>query len=289
MVQSNNAKSKTSTSKKSNASSSSTAMPSETAKGKDNTNVILISILILVVFQLIVLFGLLISESDSIDSNMSDLESKITSIEDKVSAIDGFFAANVEGYGGNAPSGNTQTGSIDPSQIDIEGEPTKGNPDATVTIVEFSDYECPFCGRFYSQSYGQLVEEYIDTGKVKLVFKDFPLGFHQLAKPSSIAANCVLNQLGDEKYFEYHNTLFENQQTLSVDNLNKWAEELGVDTTEFETCINDPKVAQEVDEDLIEGTQLGVEGTPSFFINGNLIVGAQPYSVIKAAIEAELE
>jgi protein-disulfide isomerase len=234
-----------------------------------------------------------LSQGESIGSDVSSLEGKINSIEGKVSDIDNFFANNVEGYGSGAiPSqGNTappSNPSVDASELDLVGEPTLGSEDATVTVVEFSDYECPFCGRFYSESFGQLKEEYIDTGLVKFVFKDFPLSFHQNAKPASIAANCVQAQLGDEAYFEYHDVLFEGQTSLTASNLKTWAVDLGVNEAEYDSCIADPEMADEVDQDFAEGSSLGVSGTPSFFINGNLIVGAQPYSVIKQAIEAEL-
>ncbi len=258
-----------------------------------NKNTLLVATLILVVFQLIIMFGLIFS----FESKLGTAVDKIDSIDTKVSAIDNFFASNVDGYGSGSPSGSTGSANTGaPAEVDIVNEPTEGNPDAPVTIVEFSDYECPFCGKWYSESYALLKADYIDTGKVKFVYKDFPLSFHPSAKTSAIAANCVLEELGDEAYFKYHDTLFENQRSFSSQaqldqwsvDLKIWALDLGVDSGSYDACIVDPAQAAEVDADLNEGASLGVSGTPSFFINGNLIVGAQPYSVIKQAIETEL-
>jgi protein-disulfide isomerase len=284
-------KSKSPSTKK-EATSVSSRVSSSSSKSS-NKNTLLVATLILVVFQLIILFGLVFS----FESKLGTAVEKIESIDTKVSAIDNFFASNVDGYGSGSPSGNGGSANTgEPLEVDIEGEPMIGNPDATVTVVEFSDYECPFCARWHSESYNLLKTEYIDTGKIKFVYKDFPLNFHPSAKLSAIAANCVFDQLGGEAYFTYHSTLFENQRQFSTQaqltqwstDLKIWALDLGVDSSAYDTCTSDPAQAAEVDADLAEGAALGVSGTPSFLINGNLIVGAQPYSVIKQAIEAEL-
>ena len=253
-------------------------------------------ILILVGLQVILSVFIIVSMTSG---SAMDEGSQISQMSEKVDAMDTFFSSYVDGYvsptGGKAavaaptapdsypaPSGG---GNV---EIDLVGEPMLGNPDATVTIVEFSDYECPFCGRFFSQTYGQLKAEYIDTGKVNLVFKDFPLSFHAKAEIAAVAANCLQADLGDEKYFEFHDMIFTNQQALSVSNLKAWALEVGVEESLYDTCIADPNQAAEVQADLAEGAANGVSGTPSFFINGELIVGAQPYAVIKEKIESHL-
>ena len=286
-------------------------MPSEQcdmmAKGccSINTKTLLIILVVLTVIQLI--FSIILySQGNDTDINMKkdmmdkgmnlddSLMKKIDSIEGKVNRIDNFFASNVQNYGSG--SGNEQQAAPTPSAVpsqpvgepDIQGEPTLGDANAPVTIVEYSDYECPFCARFYSQTLGQLKREYIDTGKVKFVYKDFPLDFHQNAKPAAIAANCVFKELGDMKYFEYHDIIFENQQSLNAQNLKKWALEVGASQSAYDTCIKDPQMAAEVDEDMREGSSFGVSGTPSFLINGELIVGAVPYSQIKQAIDSKL-
>lgn len=99
-----------------------------------------------------------------------------------------------------------------PAEVETDGDPMLGNPDASVTVIEFSDYECPFCKRYWTQSYPQLKEEYIDTGKIKYVFRDFPLtNIHPNAVNIAVAANCVGEQLGDEGYFKFHDIAFANQ------------------------------------------------------------------------------
>ncbi len=190
------------------------------------------------------------------------------------------------------PTNNpTPSPSAAPSRVTVntEGAPALGQANAKVTIVEFSDFQCPFCGRHFTQTYPQLKANYIDTGKVKLVFKDFPLSFHPQAQKAAEAAHCVREQKGDAGYFAMHDKMFANQQTLSVENEKKWAREIaGVDGAKFDTCLDSGKFAQTVQQGLQEGSAAGVQGTPSFFINGVQISGAQPYSAFQAAIDAEL-
>ncbi len=252
------------------------------------SKILLIWVLVVIVLQFLVVGSLLL--------NVSNNENSISDIESKVSRLDTFFASNAPGYGSGSepgsvapPSGNAPSAQVvDVSKVSFDGEPSSGNPDAKVTVIEYSDYECPFCSKFFSESYGKLKAEYIDTGKINFVFKDFPLGFHDKAIPAAAAANCVLRDLGDEKYFEMHDTIFSNQRSLSVSNLKKWATDLGMNSDNYDSCIVDSSILDEISADLAEGSQLGVSGTPSFFINGKLIVGAQPYSVIKAEIESAL-
>ena len=173
-------------------------------------------------------------------------------------------------------------------QVDLGDAPVKGDANAPVTIVEFSDYECPFCGKFYSETLPQIEENYIKTGKVKLVFKDFPLGFHANAEPAAVAARCAGALGGDEAYYEMHDLLFENQQSLNRANYVKWAGQTGVSQVNFEKCLDSGEHESLVQADLLQGQSLGVTGTPGFLINGKLVSGAQPYSVFEQAIEAEL-
>lgn len=181
----------------------------------------------------------------------------------------------------------------EPVEVSIEGEPFLGAKDAPVTLVEFTDYQCPFCKRAFDNNFSQLKEEYLDTGKVRYVTRDFPLAFHQNAKPASLAANCVYDQAGDSGYYEYHDLLFNKQsdwESVSEpkEKFVEYANQVGVDEAEFSSCYDKEKFSDEVDEDLADGQTLGVGGTPSFFINGKLLVGAQPYSEIKRVIDAEL-
>ncbi len=166
-----------------------------------------------------------------------------------------------------------------------DDDPVKGDKNAPVTIVEFSDYECPFCARFYSQTLPQIEEKYIKTGKVKLIYRDFPLSFHQLAQKAGEAAECAGEQ---GKYFEMHDKLFENGVTGGVAGYKQFAAQMGLDQAKFDTCLDTGAQAAEVKKDMADGAQYGVTGTPGFFVNGRLISGAQPFPVFEQAIEAAL-
>ncbi|MDO8508680.1 MAG: DsbA family protein [Nanoarchaeota archaeon] len=185
--------------------------------------------------------------------------------------------------------------SLDPNsninkEVDAGDSPVKGKAEASVTIIEFSDYQCPFCQKFYETSLPEIEEEYIKTGKVKLVYKDFPLNsIHPEAQKAAESAHCVREQKGDEGYFKMHDKLFENQQSLSVENYKKWARSLGVVGAKFDKCIDEGVYSTLVKEDLEYGESLGVSGTPAFFINGKMISGAQPFDVFKQAIDSVLE
>ncbi len=172
-----------------------------------------------------------------------------------------------------------------PVDVSAENDAVRGDANAPVTIVEFSDFQCPFCGKYFSETFGQIKSQYIDTGKVKYIFRDFPLSFHQNAKNAAMAAECVKAEGGDKVYFEYHDTLYKNQNSLDADNLKKFAKDLGVDISK---CLDDQKYASEVDADMADGQKYGVKGTPAFFIDGNLLSGAQPFSAFQTAIDAEL-
>lgn len=172
-----------------------------------------------------------------------------------------------------------------PVDVSLDNDAVEGDADAPVTIVEFSDFQCPYCGRYVKDTYPQIKEKYIDTGKVKYVFRDFPLGFHQNARPAAIAAECVREQGGDSAFWEYHDTLFANQEALSADDLKGYASDMGYN---IDSCLDSEKYGDEVDADMAEGASYGVSGTPAFFINGKKLVGAQPFAQFEAAIEAEL-
>ncbi len=173
--------------------------------------------------------------------------------------------------------------------VSADDDAVLGNADAPITIVEFSDYQCPFCERFFSGALPQIESNYIKTGKAKLVYRDFPLSFHQMARPAAMAAECVREQKGDAVYYAFHNLIFENQADLSVDNLKKWAAGLKVNASKFNTCLDTEQFGAEVDKDFADGQSYGVSGTPAFFVNGQFISGAQPYNVFEQAIEAALK
>ncbi|MBI4176699.1 MAG: DsbA family protein, partial [Candidatus Aenigmarchaeota archaeon] len=170
--------------------------------------------------------------------------------------------------------------------VSADDDPAAGPADAKVTLIEFSDFQCPFCGRFYEQTLSQIKSNYVDTGKIRFVYRDFPLdSIHPQAKPAALAAECADEQ---GKFWEYHNKLFENQGSLSDSYYKQLAADLGLDTGQFNTCVDSGKYASEVDKDFQDGAAAGVSGTPTVFVNGQKIVGAQPYGVFEAAIEQAL-
>ncbi len=176
-------------------------------------------------------------------------------------------------------------------EIDIEGAPVKGDPNAPMTIVEFSDYQCPFCARFVEQAMPALVQEFIDSGQAKLVFMDFPLeSIHPNAQKASEAARCVRELAGnDDAYWAMHDALFANQAEWGGSRsaamlFEGYAGQIGVDTAAFAECLASDRYAEAVQADLIQGLNLGVQGTPTFFIDGQPFVGAQPIENFRRAI-----
>jgi len=182
--------------------------------------------------------------------------------------------------------------------VSLDDDPIKGDLNAPITIVEFSDFQCPFCARFHSTVFPQLEANYIDTGKVKFVYRDFPIqGIHPNAVAASLASECADEQ---GMFWEYHDLVFENQnkwQSLSgrivVDTFEQYALELGLGTSDFNTCFESAKYIDEVTKDFQDGVSYGVTGTPGFFVGNDelgyvKIVGAQPYQVFERLIEDQI-
>jgi protein-disulfide isomerase len=168
--------------------------------------------------------------------------------------------------------------------IPVDDDPIYGPVDAPITIVEFSDYECPYCMRWQEEVWKQLKEEY--PTQVRLVYRDFPLPSHPNALPAAMAANCANEQ---DKYWEYHDLLFSGANGLNTDAYLQYAQELKLDLDAFQTCLDENRYEAEVLADLDWASQLGVSSTPTFFLNGIPLVGAQPYEVFKQVIDLELE
>src|SRR5262245_6414067 len=167
--------------------------------------------------------------------------------------------------------------------VDTAGRPERGGgAKAPVTIVMFSDYECPFCGRG-EKVIDQVMTTYGD--KVRLVFRDYPLPMHPNARPAAEAPACA-NAQG--KYWPYHEKLFANQTALGADKLKEYAQQVGLDTAKFDQCLKDKPFAKQIDKDVSDGAAVGVNGTPAFFINGRLLSGAQPFERFKEEIDADL-
>jgi protein-disulfide isomerase len=181
--------------------------------------------------------------------------------------------------------------------ISVEGEPYKGKKNAKITLVEFSDYQCPYCARHVKNTLPRLDKEYIQTGKLKYVFRDFPiLQLHPQAPKVHEAANCAGRQ---NKYWQIHDIFFRNRKFLPVPKLKEFARTLGLDMAKFNKCLDSGEEAAEVRSDQADGRKAFVRGTPTFFLgytppsgkdfrSVNRIIGAQPYSRFKAAIDALL-
>ncbi|MDA1079812.1 MAG: thioredoxin domain-containing protein [bacterium] len=228
----------------------------------------------------------------------------------------GFFAGSLWTENQLLKSGGTKPvlGVTDPSApaaapaqptkgtASVDDDPVLGDANAPVTIIEFSDYECPFCKRHFEQTHPQLVEKYIKTGKAKLVFRDFPLGFHDpLATQEAVAANCARAQKGDSGYYAFHDAIFQrttsNGNGLDAAKIEAIAADLGLNVATFTACLSDPKMTEEVQKDLADGSAAGASGTPSFIIGkstsngvieGDLVVGAQPLATFEVLIDALL-
>jgi protein-disulfide isomerase len=172
----------------------------------------------------------------------------------------------------------------------LDDDPARGDPNAPVVMVEWSDFQCPFCGRFYGETLPQIEENYIKTGKLKIVYRDFPLSFHPEAQPAAEAAECA-NEQG--KFWEFHDLIFSNQQSMSAGAYKQWAADLGLNTQQFNDCFDSGKYTSEIQKDFNEGAAIGISGTPGFYLGradgtGVRIVGAQPYSVFSSAIDQML-
>ncbi len=162
------------------------------------------------------------------------------------------------------------------------GEPALGPENAPITIVEFSDFDCPFCKDTYAPM-ERVLEEY--KGKVRFVYRDFPLAMHKRAMPASQAARCAHEQ---DKYWIYYRSLMEIKGDLSDEDLKKRATDLSLDMTKFEECYGSNRHAATVQAAMEDAKKLGVTGTPTFFINGRMLVGRQGYDQFKQIIEQEL-
>jgi len=166
--------------------------------------------------------------------------------------------------------------------VKISDSPFKGSADAEVTIVEFSDFQCPYCGRV-TPTLAKLLEEYPD--QVRIVYKHLPLSFHKDALPAAKAAVAARRQ---GKFWEMHDALFQNQHSLGDETYLEIARDLGLDIERFEQDYRSAAVAAEVAQDMNEARRLGVTGTPGFFVNGRFASGARPYESFKAMVDEAL-
>ena len=177
---------------------------------------------------------------------------------------------------------------IDPNleryDVPVDGYPSIGPADAQITLVEFSDYQCPFCEKWYQEVYSRLQNDY--AGKIRIVYRDFPLyAIHPDSESAAEAAHCAGEQ---QAYWTYHDALFGGKYGLGASAYEKYATDLGLKLDQFKECISTRRFKSKVDANVKFASNLGVSSTPTFFLNGMAIVGAQPYDVFKQIIDKEL-
>ncbi len=199
-------------------------------------------------------------------------------------------AATAAASGTGGTSGQAQASASDQSQavrrydVPVDDDPILGPENAPITVIEFSDFECPYCRRWHEEVYSRLLENYPD--QVRIVYRDFPLdSIHRNATPAALAANCAYEQ---NAFWEYHDKLFGGELGLGADAYEQYAQELGLDMASFDECLQSDRYLDEVRADLQWAANLGVQSTPTFFINGIALVGAQPYEVFQQVIDSEL-
>ncbi len=245
--------------------------------------------------------------SDALRAELSDLNAQVGALNDQVT---GALAALREGELAEIQRGLAQLdqrmGETEralraagagggpaqaPPEVSADDDPALGPADAPVLIVAFSDFQCPFCTRFWAETMPALVEEYVEPGTVRFVFRDFPLAqIHPNAIPAAMAAECADDQ---GAFWPMHDALFERQadwaraeQPKAV--LAQYAAELGLEAGAFDACLQADRHVDELQNDLMQGLDYGVSGTPTFFVNGEKLVGALPIERFRAAVERAL-
>jgi protein-disulfide isomerase len=189
------------------------------------------------------------------------------------------------GISADTASGTTWSDADSPIPV-TSNDPMWGKRDAPVTIVEFSDFQCPFCSRVEPTL--QQVRTTYGPDKVRIIWKNQPLSFHEKAKPAAEAAMTVFQLKGNDAFWKFHDTAFKNQSQLGPDAEQKWAVEAGVDANQFKAALNQHKALKKIEEDSSLGTKIGANGTPAFRINGVELSGAQPFDKFKSVIDSEL-
>lgn len=222
---------------------------------------------------------------------MGGMYVKIQYLEGKMGVNKGVQAPGVADAGPQAAP-TAPTAPVAPTTVNVtvtKDDPIKGDANAKLTVVEFADYQCPFCERFFTQVMPSLQKDYIDTGKIKFVFKN--LAF--LGQESTDAANAAKCAQEQNKFWEFHDYLYshqgqENSGAFSVDNLKKFAGAIGLAQGQFDSCLDTKKYDAQVQADNAEANKNGFNSTPSTAIGSTPLIGAQPYAQFKAAIDAEL-
>jgi protein-disulfide isomerase len=202
---------------------------------------------------------------------------------DQVNALTAAFDTASKG---RAPVHDTGTGELmDPNRrytVSTKGAPVRGDPEAKISVVEFSDFQCPFCGRSV-QTLDQIAAAY--GNRVRIVFKHLPLSMHPKAPAAHLAAEAAHRQ---GKFWAMHDKIFANQAEMSPEKYREYAREIGLDLKQYDRDIADAAVKQRIDADAAEAARLGVTGTPAFFVNGRYLKGAVPFEQIKTLLDQDL-
>ncbi|MEE9615008.1 MAG: thioredoxin domain-containing protein [Thermodesulfobacteriota bacterium] len=229
-----------------------------------------------------------------VQEELQEIKKDISQIKKDISEIKRFLKSRTQAQQ-QQQRPPAQAAAATEAETGIDDDYVLGDRNAPVTIIEFSDYECPFCSRHFKQTMPQIKKEYIDSGKARYVFRDFPLPFHKQAQKAAEAAQCAGEQ---GKYWEMHDTIFANQSAMKLDDLRGYGKKLGLESDRYNKCLDSGKYAQEVRDDMAAGQKIGIRGTPSFVIGkttksgkikGKIIRGAQPYPAFKAAIDELLK
>lgn len=202
-----------------------------------------------------------------------------------VAFLAGLLAGHLIWGQGSSTANNAgaNQGQVTRYDVPVDGDPAIGPSNAPVTLIEFSDYQCPYCRKWYIEVFPQILSTYKD--KVRFVYRDFPLSSHPEAAPAAEASDCAYEQ---DKFWEFHDKLFSGVQALGKDTYIQYARDLGLDMQKFQSCLSSGQYQSEVQSDLDFAANLGVRSTPTFFINGIPLVGAQPFDAFKQVIDKEL-
>lgn len=219
------------------------------------------------------------TQMDRLQSDLTALRADIATLSERFSRLD------------------KQLSPPEPPRVSVSfaGRPLLGDAAARVGIVEFSDFQCPYCQRFHTLVHPLLKEQYIDSGKVQMIFRDLPLDFHPLAKPAAVAVNCAGEQ---GHYWDMVDAVFQDQKRLGAEFYRELAGKFGVDMAAYEACLEDPARLSPIEQSMQEAAALGIEGTPTFLIgrvegdrlvDALTVVGAQPFPALAQVIDSFLD